>query len=94
MAHARLQTLPPTGRPGRKSSANTDLLYQTALEGHYRIDRVAGSHTELLIKKCNRCGDKTPVNGFAPVFDEFQDIYHGRARFKRMLLCNDCWWKY
>jgi hypothetical protein len=94
MAHAKWKTVPLPGRVNRKGKDSASMLYQLSMPEHIKVDRVAGSHTELLTKKCNRCGDRSPTSGFAPVFEEFDRMLCGRALQKRVLLCNKCWWEY
>lgn len=95
MAHAKYRTVPlPGSRPGRRGREQSPLPYQITLAGHFKLDRVSGSHTEIVAKKCGRCGDKTPVSGFAPVFEEDSGMYKGRPTSRRVLLCWDCYMEY
>lgn len=92
MSHARLQTLPPPGsKPARRTRAG--LPYQLSMGGYYKIDRVYGSQTETIARKCGQCGDSMPVCGFAPVFEEAA-VYKGKDTSRRVLLCWNCYMEY
>ena len=96
MAHAKYKTvpLPSSTSRGRRGREQSPLPYQITLKNHFRVDRVKSSHTETLVMKCGRCGDKTPISGFAPVFEEDSGFYHGRPVTRRVLLCWDCYMNY